>query len=129
MPASEQVQMQVVHGLAAIVTRIHNNSVTLIQLLFTGNRSGRSHQMAHQSSVLSQRLRRRADVLFRNHEHMCRCLGIDVRESDAKFVFIDTIGRNSARHDLAKQAVRIWCIPRHLHRSKYFGCWPFVQGL
>jgi len=114
MPATQQVQMQMVHRLAAFVARIHNNSVTPIKLLLAGNRSGRSHQMTHQRSVFGQSLRGRADVLFGNHEHMRGSLGIDIREANAKFVFINTISRNGAVDDLAEQAVRTWCVPRHL---------------
>ena len=56
MPASEQVQMQVVHRLAAIVTRVHHDTVTLVKLLFAGDLSRRGHQMTHQRRIFGQRL-------------------------------------------------------------------------
>ena len=57
MPATEQVKMQVVHRLAAIVARIHNDPVTTVQLLFAPDLRGCGHQMAHQRGIFGQRLR------------------------------------------------------------------------
>ena len=57
MSAAQQMQMQVVHGLPAIVPSIHDDPVTIVQLLFTRNLSRRGHQVTHQRGVFGQRLR------------------------------------------------------------------------
>ena len=105
MPAAEQVQVQVVHCLPAIVSRVHDDAVTLVQLLSARNLSRSCHQMTHQSRVFGQRLSRGADVLLGNHQKVRRRLRIDVREADAAFVFIHAVRRYGAGDDLAKQTI------------------------
>ena len=105
MPAPQQMQMQMIHCLAAIVTSIHHNPVTLIQPFFTRNFRRSTHQVAHQRSIYCHCLCRGTDVLFGNDKNMGRSLRIDVRKPNAKFVFIDPVGRNGAFYNLAKQAV------------------------
>ena len=107
MSAAKQMQMQMMYRLSAIVACIHNDPVAVIQLFFARDLCCRSHQMTHQHRIFSQRLRHRADVLFRNNQQMGRSLRIDVWEPDAKFIFIDTACRDSAVDDLAEQAVRV----------------------
>ena len=56
MSAAKQMQMQVVHRLATIVSCINDDPVTIIQLLVTSNCRCRGHQMTHQRSIFGQRL-------------------------------------------------------------------------
>ena len=58
MSPPKQVQMQVVHRLPAIVPRVDDNPVTIVQLLFARNLGRGGHQMAHQRSVFGKCLRR-----------------------------------------------------------------------
>ena len=130
MSAAQQMQMQVMHGLPAIVPSVHDDPVTVVQLLFTRNLSCCSHKMAHQRRILGQSLCRRADVLLGNDQQMRGGLGIDIGEADAEFVFVDAAGGNSAVDDLAKKAVgRGSGTQLNPHGRKYFGCCPVVQGL
>ena len=131
MPAAEQVQMQVVHRLPAIVACVHDDPVTVVQLLFARNLRRRGHQMAHQRSIFGRHLRRRADVLLGDHQKVCGRLRIDVGEADAAFVFVHAASRYGAGYDLAKQTVgrRSGRARFNLHNQKYFGCWPSDQGL
>ena len=122
MPAPQQMQMKMIHCLAAIVPSVHHDPVTPIQPFFAGNPRRRTHQMAHQRSVFCHCLCRGTDVLFGNNKNMGRSLGIDVRKPNAKFVFINTVGRNYAFYNLAKQAVGCRCAARYLHGRKYLGC-------
>ena len=63
MSAAEQVQVKVVHSLPAIVPRVHDDPVSIVQLLFACDLSGRRHQMAHQRRIFSQRLCRRSQCV------------------------------------------------------------------
>ena len=45
-PSAEQVQMQVVDGLASVIVGIDNDTITAIQLLAAGEVRGSHHQMA-----------------------------------------------------------------------------------
>ena len=105
MPATEQVEMQMVHRLPAIVACIRDDSITTIQLLFPRNFCRGDHQVAHQRSIFRERFCSRSDVLLGDNQKMCRRLGIDVGKSDAEFVFIHTVGGDCAGDDLAKQAI------------------------
>ena len=105
MSAAQQVQMQVVHSLPAIVACVHDDPVAIVQLLFACDLSRRGHQMAHQRRIFSQRLRRRANVLFGNDQQMRGRLRIDVGKADAEFVFVHAVGRNGAVDNLAEQTV------------------------
>ena len=58
MSPAKQVQMQVIHRLPAIVPRVDDNPVTIVQLLFARNLGCCGHQMAHQRSVFGKCLRR-----------------------------------------------------------------------
>ena len=131
MPAAEQMQMQMVDRLAAIVACVHNDPVTMIQLFFACNLRRRRHHMTDQRSIFSQRLRGGDNVLPGNNQKMCRRLGIDVGEADAAFVFVHAASRYGAGYDLAKQTVgrRSGRARFNLHNQKYFGCWPSDQGL
>lgn len=122
MPAPKQVQMQMIHRLPALLTSVYYNPVTLIQPFFPRNSRRRTHQVAHQRGIFRYRLRRGTDVLFGNNKDMCRSLGIDIRKPNAKFVFIDPVGRNRSFNNLAKEAVGRRCVAHYLHGRKYFGC-------
>ena len=126
------MQMQVVHRLPAIVSRVHNNPVTLVQLLFARDLRRRGHQMAHQRSIFGRHLRRRADVLLGDHQKVCGRLRIDVGEADAAFVFIHAARWYGTRDNLAKKAIGRGERGRALlyfHGRKYFGCCSGLQGL
>src|SRR5437016_13078310 len=58
VPATEQMQMQVVHRLPAIVTGVHNDPVTTVQFLFARNLRCSGHHMTDQRCIFSQSLRR-----------------------------------------------------------------------
>jgi hypothetical protein len=94
--AAEQMQMQVVHGLAAIVTRIHDDAITIVQLLFARNLRRSGHQVADQWRIFGQRLRRGTEVLFGDNQKMRGRLGVDVGKADATFVFVHTVRRYGA---------------------------------
>lgn len=132
MPSTKQMQMQVVHRLPPIISRVHDDPVTLIQLLFARNLCRRSHQMTHQRRIFGQRLRGRTNVLLRNDQEVRGRLGIDVRKADTAFVFIDPVRGYGARDNLAEKAIgrrgrrRAWLCS---HNQKYFGCRPAVHGL
>ena len=57
MSAAKQMQMQMVHCLASIVTRIHDDAITVVQLLFARDLRRSGHQVANQWCIFGQRLR------------------------------------------------------------------------
>ena len=118
MSAAKQMQMQMIHCLAAIIARVHDDSVTFDQLLASCDLASRRHQRAHQASIFSNCTRRRSNMLFGNDQHMSRRLRIDIRKPNAKFIFIDAACWNIPRDDPAEKAVgRCRTIRRDLHHG------------
>ena len=106
MPAPEQMQVQMVHGLASVVARVHDDAIAIVQFLPPRNLRRSSHEMSHQRKVFGQCLCRGCNVLLGNYQQMRRGLRIDIRKADAGLVFVDTARWYGARDDLAKQAIR-----------------------
>ncbi len=130
MSATKQMQMQMVHRLAAIVPGIHDDPVPILQPLFAGDLGRGRHQMTHQCSIFHQRLRSGTNMLLRNNKQVGGRLRINVGEANAEFVFVHTVSRNGSGDDLAEQAVRRRRSAQLIfHSPKYFGCCPGAQGL
>jgi hypothetical protein len=112
VPAAQQVQMQMMDRLSAIVARIHNDPVASIKVQGTRNICRSRHQQAQQRSILSNALCQRGNMLFGNDQQMRRSLRVDVRKYDAALILVDSVGWDGARDDLAKQAIgrhgRVW---------------------
>jgi hypothetical protein len=106
VPAAEQVQVQMMHGLAAFISGVHDDAISALQLLIAGNLRRRSHQVTKQRSIICHRLRLRCDVLLRNDQDVRGSLRIDIRKADRQFVFVHSVCWNRASDDFAKQAIR-----------------------
>ena len=105
MSAAEQMEMEMVYGLAAIVSGVDDHAIASIQLLPSGDLCCHSHEMPQQRSVLGQRLRLRRDVLFGNNQQVRRRLRVDIGKADAEFILVHSIGGDGAGDDFAEQAV------------------------
>ena len=66
MPARQQVQMQVIDRLSAIVASIHHHPVASIEIQGTRNVCRSSHQTPQQRSIVSNALCQRGNMLFRD---------------------------------------------------------------
>src|ERR1700721_547212 len=104
--------MQMMDRLSALVARIHNESVTSIEVQGTRSVCRSRHQKAQQRSIAGDALCQRGDMLFRNDQQMRGRLGIDVGKYNAAVGLVDPVGWDGARDDLAKQAIgrhgRVW---------------------
>lgn len=103
MPAAEQMQMQMMHRLSAVVSGVDHYAITILELLAARKVSCGGHQMTKQRLVFRHRLRLGCDVLFGNNEKVGRSLRINVGKSDAKLVLVDTICRYISSDDLAEK--------------------------
>ena len=105
MSAAEQMEMEMVHRLAAILSGVDDHAIASIQLLPSRNLCCHSHEVPQQRSVLGQRLRLRRDVLFGNNQQVRRRLRIDIGKTDAEFILMHSIGGDGSGDDFAEQAV------------------------
>ncbi len=105
MPPAQQMQVQMVHRLAAVIAGVDDHAIAAIQLTAARNLSSRGEQMAQQRRMFGGSLRLRGDVLLGDDEQMRRGLGIDIRKADAEFVFVNAARRDLSFNDFAEQAV------------------------
>lgn len=105
MPSAEQVQVQVVDGLAALFPGVDDYAIAVVQLAGAGDVGSGGHQMAQQRSVFGGGLCLRGNVLFGNDQQMSWGLGIDIGETDATLVFINTIRGDLSLNNFAEQTI------------------------
>src|SRR3954469_16833805 len=83
-PSTQDVQVQVIHALAGILPGVRHDSVALtVQAQLACNLSGKLKQSAEQPfSVGALGIAYRGDVTGGYHEHVHRCLRVDVAERE-----------------------------------------------
>jgi hypothetical protein len=98
------VDVDVVDGLATMISRIDDGAIALLQPFGAGNFCRNPVQMADQSIVLLPRMGDGRYVLAGNDKDVHRSLRIDVREGIAFVILIDGFGRDASIDDLAEDA-------------------------
>ena len=98
------MKMQVIYGLAAIFTRVHNDAIALVQAMAAGNLRGYPVQMAKECSLALVCIGHGRNVFPRDDQHMDRGLGMKVGKSVADGVLENRRRRNGTFNDPAKQA-------------------------
>ena len=96
--------MNMVDGLAAVVTGVDDRAVALSQSLAARNLGRHPMQMADQGTVILGRMPNRGNVFARNNQHMHRCLRVDVGKDVALIVLVDGLGGDASVDDPAKKA-------------------------
>src|SRR5690606_11411728 len=105
-PAREQVDMEMVDGLSALVPRVHDDPVASIgDALLARDLGGADEELTEQERLLRAGVRERANVLDGDHQDVQGRLRIDVAERDDALVPVDDVPRDPALDDSAEQAV------------------------
>ncbi len=102
--------MDVVDGLAAVLSSIDHGAIAILQPFGAGNFRRSPMQMADQRIVLFPGVSDGGHVFAGNDEDVHRCLRIDIGESIALVILIDGFGRNASINDLAKDAAHGWSL-------------------
>jgi hypothetical protein len=105
MPPTQQMQMQMIHRLAAVRTRVDHHTIASGESRRTRNLRCRCEQMSQQGSVLPLRMGLRGNVLPGDNQKMHRRLRVDIREAQALLILIQALRRNLTRNNLAKQTI------------------------
>ena len=91
--------MKVVDSLASIRSTVDDYPVAVVQSQFTSQVTDHQVTMPYQCLVLVfQRIKGR-DFLAGNDEQVRRCLGLNIRESQAEVILIDDLRRNVTVND------------------------------
>src|SRR5690606_18737580 len=105
-PAREQVDMEMVDGLSALVPRVHDDPVASVgDALLARDLGGADEELTEQERLLRAGVRERANVLDGDHQDVQGRLRIDVAERDDALVPVDDVPRDPALDDSAEQAV------------------------
>ncbi len=105
MPPAQQVQMQVMNGLAAVRAGIDDQSMSVAELMRAGKVRSYGHQMPQQRRMFFRNVGKRGEMLLRDDEQMRRCLRVNVGKGDALGIFVKELGGDNAGDDLAEEAI------------------------
>jgi len=94
------MNVQVVYRLASVSPIIDNQAKTIIrQSLQLGDVSGDDEEVSQQRLIPRLYGANPCDRALGNHQHMDRCLGMDVAKGQRAIVFVDNVGRDLAGND------------------------------
>ena len=99
--AAEDMQMQMVDGLATFRSRIHDNAKAFGEAFFR-QLCGDQREMAQHFLVRFGGVGERVDVLFGDDEEVGGRLGMDVLKGDGILIFEDLFGGNFSGDNPAK---------------------------
>lgn len=82
LTSAEEMQVQMIHRLGAILTVVDHNAITIVQTQFRGHFLADNQQMAEQSFIFFGGFRQLRDRLFRNDQKMRWRLSTDIVEGN-----------------------------------------------
>src|SRR5579871_5096049 len=118
MPSAKHVDMQVIDGLAAVLSRVDHHAISIRQPLGAGDISSLRQQVSEKLCMVAVGVRKRGDVLAGHYQEMYRRLRLDIRKRVAFVVLINSSRRNGSRNDFAEQAVHIGTSVRSAPRGE-----------
>ena len=89
MPATHHMQVEMGHGLAAVVAGIDDDAVAFREAVLACNLRRNPHQVTEESSVFGDGVGKGSDVLARNDENMYGRFGADVGKGVNEVILID----------------------------------------
>merc|ERR1719447_56281 len=102
LPASKDVDVQVVDRLAPIHSIVDDHSIALFKTLFLGNFPGSEHEVTQKVAISILSLLNHRDSLSRNHKKVHRSLRCYIIECNTLVILVDERGRDGAIQDLVK---------------------------
>ena len=97
--------MEVVYRLTSVRARVDDEPISIVEVLGTGDLTGRREELAEQGCVLGKGMRVGADVSFGDHENMDGSLWMNISEGKRFVGLVKTRRGDRARNDLAEKAV------------------------
>lgn len=104
MSSSQQMEVEVVYGLATMLSRIDHSAIAVLEPFRTSDFGSGPMQMPDQRIVLFACMSDRSQVLAGNNKDVNRGLRIDVGEGIALVILIDGFGGDASIDDPAKDA-------------------------
>jgi len=105
MPAAEQVDVQMVDGLAAVGAGVDDQPIAIAEILSSCDLAGGGNKLAEHGCVLRRGVIERGEMLFGDEQDVHRRLGVNVREGEDVVVLIEAFDGNGAGDDFAEQTI------------------------
>jgi hypothetical protein len=102
--SAEQVEVEMIHGLAAILAGIDHHAVAVGEAFVAGDPRRGPQQVAEQRAVPFGAVSQRRNMFARRDQHVHRRMRVNVREGVALLVLVDGGGGDASINDLAKEA-------------------------
>ncbi len=116
LATTEDVQVQMVDGLATPGTRVRDHPIAVrIETLLGSDRSRSQQERASDGGVTVIQLAHRLDVFSRNNEHVRWSRRLDVAECNDEIVLVDTLAWDVSSNDPTEDTLLIttshWSLP------------------
>ena len=93
MPPAEQVDVEVVDGLATVRAGVDNQAIAIGEILLAGDFVRCGEKVAEHGRVLRRGVGVRGKVLFGDEQDVYRRLRVDIREGEDVVVLIEALCR------------------------------------
>ena len=104
--AAEKMKVDVKDGLPGVLAAVDHQAVAIVQTkFFTGKFRGHAHDVPDERIIRFGQIIERGDLSLGDHEHMRRCLGVDVLKRQALVVFVDDVRWNLTVDDLFEKGL------------------------
>lgn len=105
MTPAEDVDMEVIDGLAAVGTGVDDQPIAVVEVVDAGDLAGFGEQGTEQSGVGRQCMGVGRDVALGDEQDVYRGLRMDVGKGEGVAGLVKALGGDGARHDFAEEAV------------------------
>ena len=102
MPAAEKMDVEMVHRLTAVRTRVDREAISVAAPLFSETRRNRDDPPQEHLAARLGEFGRGRKMTDGHHEEMQRCLRVDIFDRDDVRIAIDFLRGNLPTADLAK---------------------------
>jgi len=113
--AAEQVDMEMVDGLATVLARVDDCAVALVEPLGLSDLSSGPDQVTEEGAIVFGGSCHGDDMFARRYQHVHGGLWIDVCEGVAQLVLVDSGRGNASINDFAKEATHSGFSLQELH--------------
>ena len=104
LSSAEEVDVEVVDGLAAVGAGVEHQAVAVGEVLGAGDFAGGVEELAEAGGIVLCGVGVRGEVVFGDDEDVCGRLGVDVWEGEGVLVLVEAGNGDFAGDDFAEEA-------------------------
>jgi hypothetical protein len=101
---AKQMEVQVIHGLAAVFTRVDDHSVAFGEAFIAGDCGRRVEEVSEDVAIFSTRVVERGEMFAGNNENVDRRHRMNVGEGVTQLILVDSSGGYRTVGDFAEEA-------------------------